>query len=91
MYVRNDTSTFDALPEQIEVWRGTGHKRYIDGLSWTLDQEKAIWFARRFCARPRVPLVAKGIVKKEDVFAYFGERNESEIVSMRVSIISAAN
>ena len=83
-----DISTFDALPEQIEVWRGTSYKRCIDGLSWTLDQEKAICFAQRFCARPRVPLVAKGIVNKGDVLAYFGERNESEIVSMRVSITS---
>ena len=84
-----DERVFNSLPERIEVWRGTSHKRYIDGLSWTLDRETAIWFARRFCSKPRIPLVAKGIVKNGDVLAYFGERNEREIVSMRVSIGSA--
>ena len=83
-----DIRIFDLLPEQLEVWRGSGDKRYIDGLSWTLDQEKAVWFARRFRWRSPVPLVAKGIAKKDDVLAYFGERSEREIVSMRVSIIS---
>jgi hypothetical protein len=85
-----DLRVFDLLPEQIEVWRGTSHKRYVDGISWTLDQEKAIWFARRFCSKPRVPLVARGVAEKGDVLAYFGGRKEREIVSMRVSIISAA-
>jgi hypothetical protein len=83
-----DKRFFDSLPERIEVWRGTSYRRSIGGLSWTLDHEKAAWFARRFCAGSRVPLIAKGTVPKGDVLAYFGERSEQEIVSMRVSIIS---
>ncbi len=83
-----DMCAFDSLPDQIEVWRGTAYKRSVDGISWTLDQEKAAWFARRFCSKSRVPLVAKGMVKKGDVLACFGDRNEQEIVSMQVSIIS---
>jgi hypothetical protein len=83
-----DIRIFDSLPEQIEVWRGTSHKRGVDGLSWTLNEERAVWFAQRFCSNSRVPLVAKGIVKKGDVLAYFGDRKEREIISMRVSIIS---
>jgi hypothetical protein len=84
-----DICVFDSLPEQIELWRGTSHTS-IGGLSWTLDQEKAIWFARRFCTNSRVPLVAKGTVAKGDVLAYFGERDEREIVSLRVLKISMA-
>ena len=76
------------MPEQIEVWRGTSHKRGVAGLSWTLDQEKAVWFAHRFCSEKRVPFLAKGIVEKDDVLAYFGDRGEREIVSMKVSIVS---
>ena len=83
-----DLCIFDSLPEQFEVWRGTDDKRGVDGLSWTLDQEKAVWFAQRFDFKSCVRLIANGVAKKGDVLAYFGERNEREIVSMRVSIIS---
>jgi hypothetical protein len=79
---------FDSLPEQIEVWRGTSHKRGLAGLSWTRDRAMAVFFARRFCSAKRVPLLAKGIVEKRDVIAYFGGRGEREIVSMKVSIMS---
>ena len=85
---KEDLCVFDSLPEQIDVWRGASQKRYIDGYAWTLDQEIAVWFARRFYWRSRVPVLAKGTVKKNDVLAYFGGRNEREIVSMRVSIVS---
>jgi hypothetical protein len=84
----NDICAFNSLPEQIEVWRGTAYKRSVNGLSWTLDPEKAAWFARRFCWKSRVPLVAKGIEQRGDFLAYFGDRDEQEIVSMQVSIIS---
>jgi hypothetical protein len=78
----------DTLPEQIEIWRGASHAGDPSGLAWTLDREKAIWFAQRWCSEARPPLLAKGIVGKSDVLAYFEKRNEREIVSMKVSIIS---
>ena len=34
------------------------------------------------------PLLAKGIVEKDNVLAYFGGRDECEIISMKVSISS---
>jgi hypothetical protein len=83
---KEDLAVFDALPEQIDVWRGTGHKRGLAGISWSLEEKKATYFAQRFW--PRVPLVARGIVKKSDVLAYFDQRNEREIVSMGVRTIS---
>ena len=84
-----DLLIFESLPEKVEAWRGTNHKRGLNGLSWTLDQEKAVWFARRFAWEPS--LLAKALVDKGDVVAYFGERNEREIVSLRVSIISVTD
>lgn len=83
-----DLRIFDNLPEKIEVWRGTSHKRGVAGLSWTLDREKAVWFAQRFCTESRVPLLAAGMVEKRDVLAYFGERGEREIISMKVATVS---
>jgi hypothetical protein len=50
-----DLCIFDSLPEQIVVWRGASHKRGLAGFSWTMDQEKAAFFARRFCSQSRVP------------------------------------
>jgi hypothetical protein len=65
------------LPETFSVWRGTGHADVVDGLSWTLDRNKAIWFAGRFS---KSRYLAEGTVKKKDVVAYFARRNEQEIV-----------
>ena len=86
----DDKVVFQSLPDEVEVWRGTNHKRGLGGLSWTLDQEKAVRFANRF-SNPEPALVAKGLASKRDIVAYFGERKECEIVSLLVSIISVAN
>jgi hypothetical protein len=38
-----------ALPERIPVFCGVGlHNFNVHGLSWTLDRDRAAWFARRF-------------------------------------------
>lgn len=52
------------------------------GLSWTIDQSKAEWFARRFAMLTHLgqPRLMEGIVKKKDVLAYFNGRKEKEIV-----------
>ena len=85
-----DRLIFESLPDEVEVWRGTNHKRGIGGLSWTLEQGKADLFAQRF-SNPLPALVTKGLTSKCDIVAYFGERKEREIVSLRVSIISVTN
>jgi hypothetical protein len=81
-----DRAALDKMPNQIIVWRGTRYKKSVRGMSWTLDQSKAIWFARRFEARRPKPLLVRGCVAKADVLAYFSDRSESEIVSTRVKI-----
>jgi len=51
------------------------------GISWTLDYNKAEWFAQRFLVKGRgVGLVAEAICKPKDVIAYFESRGEKEIV-----------
>lgn len=68
------------LPNQLKVYRGFGGERG-KGLSWTLDREKAVWFAKRFHEVHGKPgRVIEGVCQKADVFAYFAGRNESEIV-----------
>lgn len=72
-----------ALPDKLEVYRGIGHKEYVDGFSWTVDKDKAIWFARRFAGTGgRQPYLVTGTVSKEDVLAHFLGRGEAEIVAL---------
>ena len=51
------------------------------GISWTLDYNKAEWFAKRFLAGGTgYGVVAEAICKPKDVIAYFESRGEKEIV-----------
>jgi hypothetical protein len=80
----DDLATFRALPSRITAWRGCngrrpGRVRY--GMSWTLDPDKARWFADRGEHLDLgYPVVLEATVLKEDVFAYYNERNERELV-----------
>ena len=48
-----------------------------EALSWTLDKKTAEWFATRFSEHG---YVYQAKIHKEDVFAFFNDRNEQEIV-----------
>jgi hypothetical protein len=66
------------LPDSFLVYRGCSAAYTWEGLSWTLDKDKALWFAHRFSKREGV--VIAGEVKKQDVLAYLGGRGEKEIL-----------
>jgi len=67
------------LPDSVTVYRGYGFTN-SKGWSWTLEKEKAVWFAERFACLGGVPRVATGKVSKKDIIAYFDGREEKEIV-----------
>lgn len=70
-----------ALPDELIVYRGCT-RRNRRGLSWTLDEAKAKWFAQRFATVQKMPpLVMRGRVRKDKVIAHFTGRNEDEIVA----------
>jgi len=75
-----------AQPDRFIVWRGVSYfsSASINGFSWTLDRDKAIWFARRHCSKRRRAWLAEGSVAKKDVLAHFLGRSEQEIVSLKV-------
>lgn len=73
----------DELPGDgpFTVYRGVagkGRARHVRGLSWTLDLERAKWFARRFpdLADPAVFCVT---VSEDAVLFYSDERQEKEV------------
>lgn len=69
------------MADMIDIYRGFGHDVAVRGQSWTVDRDKAIWFANRYQTHGgRTPMLASAKVRKTDVIAYFAGRNESEIV-----------
>ncbi len=73
-----EVEELQAMPDRFTVWRGA-----LDinrkGWSWTVDRDKAVFFANRaYGARERY--VIKGTVEKANVLAYLTGRSESEIV-----------
>lgn len=78
------------MPDEVTIWRGAGQEAGIPGLSWTLNEERAQFFAAYACGPRRghltpgwqgtKPMVAKAICRKNDILGYFVDRNEAEIV-----------
>jgi hypothetical protein len=62
------------------IYRGVDVKAGVCGLSGTLDQDKARWFAMRWATPGRVTYLASGEVEKPHVLAYFTGREEDEVV-----------
>jgi len=79
MMQENDKEEFNKLPNEITVYRGltTFNSDNIKALSWTLDENKAKWFATRFSQNGKV---YKANINKKDVFAYINLRSEKEII-----------
>ena len=73
----NEYEQYLSLPEEITVYRGIRGRGRLEALSWTLDIDKAEWFAKRWNKGGKV---YSARVKKEDVLAVFTSRNEDEIV-----------
>lgn len=78
---QDERDELDAMEDRINVFRGC-QERNRDGVSWTIDPAKAVWFAKRFCRGNDRPLLRIGYVDKHKVIAYLKSRNESEIVCL---------
>jgi hypothetical protein len=74
-----------ALPDEITIYRGACEQHSLYGMSWTLDRDKAIWFAKR-SQPPYVLLTARA--KKSDAHALLLRRRENEIVIDQFQIIA---
>jgi hypothetical protein len=85
LMTREELAHFESLPDTVTIYRGSSTNK-INGLSWTTDKDKAIWFGNRFNFGASQPPFNKecclttGQIAKADIFAVFLERRESEIV-----------
>jgi hypothetical protein len=75
----DDKKFYDNLPEVITIYRGkqtTKAKRL--GMSWTLNKEKANWFAHRW--QTQQGKLYQATIEKKYVYAYLNNREEQEVV-----------
>ncbi len=74
-----EQALLQSLPEQVTVYRGltSYNAKKIEGLSWTLNQHTAEWFAQRYNEQGKV---YQATVNKADIIAILTDRNESEVI-----------
>lgn len=74
-----DLERFRELEDTVTVYRGVTsfNADNVKALSWTLDQETAEWFAHRF---GEDGTVYEAQIDKAHIYAYFGGRNEAEVI-----------
>lgn len=73
----DEQNIFNNLPDELTIYRGFYSYKYYKALSWTLNIEKAHFFATRFHHNGSI---YQANIKKENIYAYFDCRNEKEIV-----------
>lgn len=71
---------YESLPEEVTVYRGvTSYNRKKEkALSWTLDYEKAVWFANRFSTGTGEAWTMT--VPKKRILCYFDGCSEQEAI-----------
>jgi hypothetical protein len=73
------TDSSSPLPQgDVEIYRGQGRYETL-GLSWTLEYERALWFAKRKTSSGNRAVVS-GVIAHEHVYAYVTGRGEAEVV-----------
>lgn len=79
LMLEDELRQYEELDDTVTVYRGvTSHNaKNIKALSWTLDREKAEWFAHRF---NEDGTVYEAEIDKQHILALFNGRNESEVI-----------
>jgi hypothetical protein len=71
-----------SLPDTVEIYRGIclrHEEMNEDGLSWTVNPERAEWFSRRQAnGNPSYVITAE--IDKSSIYAYLDHRGEAEVV-----------
>lgn len=72
----------EQLPDTVRIYRGVGSglKKDIRAMSWTLNPNMAAWFAFRFDSKHQQGIVWETDIAKSDILAYFDVGGEDEIV-----------
>jgi hypothetical protein len=74
----DDSAFIATLPDTVTIYRGCSEQNKY-GWSWSLDKEKALWFAKRSVGY-EVRYLLKAKVSRHDILGYLSGRNESELI-----------
>lgn len=75
-----DKAAFDALPENIQIYRGCSLSN-VYGFSWTTERKVAEGFAKGYRGiSVSNPVIASLIIPKSEVIGFYTSRKESEVV-----------
>ena len=77
---KDELKAYHELPDELRIYRGIGEKSNPKGLSWTLNKEKAEWFANRYNMLGTKGYVVTAVAQKKDGLAYFTGREEDEVI-----------
>lgn len=79
LMTEGDYKRWEGLEDTLTVYRGVTsyNANNIKALSWTLDKKTAEWFAHRFGEEGTV---YEAQIQKKDIYAYFSDRGESEVI-----------
>jgi len=85
MMDKDELAFYNQLPNELTIWRGIRVEDELDeeniGFSFTLDKEKAEWFAKRFSQDGRgTPMLIEAKVKKDKILSVFLNRGEEEVL-----------
>jgi len=82
-----DLKVYTSLPEKLIIYRGMTTEEFESGdfgVSWTLSEKLAKFFAftygRNFSTHGKKKVVHQLEVSKNEILAYFGDRNEQEVI-----------
>lgn len=75
----SDLAYYQNLPSTLTIYRGVSPHRAKYGLSWTADQDMAMWFKKRYENSSQGQLLT-AVISKKHVLAYIDERNEHELI-----------
>lgn len=76
----DDRKVYDALGDTVTIYRGASTNGTLIGPSWTLQRETAEWFAKRLLRDDDTAYLLTVDCPKDLIVAYFGGRNEVEVV-----------
>lgn len=82
-----DYEAYKALREPIVGWRGVNAHTEEEaaaavrnGFSWTIDRDRALFFAKRPMEVDGKPFVARAVFSKRDIDAYIPSQSEGEFI-----------
>ena len=85
MLDKDELELLNSLPNEVKIWRGVKVDDVLDddniGLSFTLNKDKAIWFAERFSqAGVSQAILIEAVVNRFDILSIFLNRDEEEVI-----------